>query len=151
VWALLQAFMDAHSTKEKLRERVGQVVGTGRGKVRVLMQLDEQSLTLGDIAQALQVDRPYATVLVNQLEEIGLVERTPDPGDRRRKIVALTAAGREAMREATNVLTTPPPELAALDRADLRRLGAVLAKLVPASKEQPPRHSPAAGGTGRTP
>jgi hypothetical protein len=28
------------------------------------------------------------------------------------------------------VLTTPPPELAALDRADLRRLGAVLAKLV---------------------
>ena len=25
VWAMLQAFMDAHSTKEKLRERVGQV------------------------------------------------------------------------------------------------------------------------------
>jgi DNA-binding MarR family transcriptional regulator len=130
VWALLQAFMDAHSTKEKLRQRVGQVVGTGRGKVRVLMQLENQSLSLGDIAEALQVDRPYATVLVNQLEEIGLVERTPHPDDRRRKVVALTAAGRRAMREASDVLTTPPPELAALDRADLKRLGAILAKLV---------------------
>lgn len=126
---MLQAFMDAHSTKQKLRERVGQVVGTGRGKVRVLMQLEKESLGLGDIATALQVDRPYATVLVNQLEEIGLVERTPDPGDRRRKVVALTTAGRRAMREARDVLTTPPPELAALDRADLRRLGAVLTKL----------------------
>jgi len=134
VWALLQAFMDAHSTKEKLRERVGQVVGTGRGKVRVLMQLEKGSLSLGDIADALQVDRPYATVLVNQLEEIGLVERTADPGDRRRKVVALTAAGRRAMREASDVLTTPPPELAALERADLKRLGTVLAKLVAASK-----------------
>jgi DNA-binding MarR family transcriptional regulator len=130
VWALLQAFMDAHSTKEKLRERVGQVVGTGRGKVRVLMQLEHQSLSLGDIAAALQVDRPYATVLVNQLEEIGLVERTSNPSDRRRKVVALTAAGRRAMREARDVLTTPPPDLVALDRADLRRLGAVLVKLV---------------------
>jgi DNA-binding MarR family transcriptional regulator len=132
VWALLQAFMDAHSTKEKLRERVGQVVGTGRGKVRVLMQLENESLSLGDIAAALQVDRPYATVLVNQLEEIGLVERTPNATDRRRKVVALTAAGRRAMREARDVLTTPPAELTALDRADLRRLGTVLAKLVDA-------------------
>lgn len=134
VWALLQAFMDAHSTKEKLRERVGQVVGTGRGKVRVLMQLEHQSLRLGDIAEALQVDRPYATVLVNQLEEIGLIERTPDPDDRRCKVVALTAAGRRAMREARDVLTTPPPELAALDRADLKRLGAILAKLMTAAQ-----------------
>jgi DNA-binding MarR family transcriptional regulator len=134
VWALLQAFMDAHSTKEKLRERVGQVVGTGRGKVRVLMQLETQSLSLGDIAEALQVDRPYATVLVNQLEEVGLVERTPDPGDRRRKVVALTAAGRRAMRDARDVLTTPPPALTGLDRADLKRLGAILAKLVAATE-----------------
>jgi len=133
VWAMLQAFMDAHSTKEKLRERVGQVVGTGRGKVRVLMQLEHESLSLGDIAAALQVDRPYATVLVNQLEEIGLVERTADPGDRRRKVVALTADGRRAMGDARDVLTTPPPELAALDPAELRRFGAVLAKLVDAS------------------
>jgi DNA-binding MarR family transcriptional regulator len=130
---MLQAFMDAHSTKEKLRERVGQVVGTGRGKVRVLMQLENGSVSLGDIAAALQVDRPYATVLVNQLEEVGMVERTADPGDRRRKVVALTADGRRAMREARDVLTTPPPELAALDSADLRRLGSVLAKLLEAS------------------
>jgi DNA-binding MarR family transcriptional regulator len=130
---MLQALMDAHATKEKLRERVGQVVGTGRGKVRVLMQLENGSLSLGDIATALQVDRPYATVLVNQLEEIGLVERTADPGDRRRKVVALTAAGRRAMRDAQDVLTTPPPELAALDRADLKRLGTVLVKLLDAS------------------
>ena len=112
------------------RDLQRQVVGTGRGKVRVLMQLETGSLSLGDIAEALQVDRPYATVLVNQLEEIGMVERTPDPGDRRRKVVALTESGRHAMREARDVLTTPPPQLTALDRADLKRLGAVLAKLV---------------------
>ena len=94
------------------------------------MQLEHGSLSLGDIAAALQVDRPYATVLVNQLEEIGMVERTPDSGDRRRKVVALTAAGQQALREANDVLTTPPPELAALDRAELKRLGALLTKLM---------------------
>ena len=97
------------------------------------MQLENGSLSLGDIATALQVDRPYATVLVNQLEEIGLVERTADPNDRRRKVVALTADGRRAMREARDVLTTPPPALAALDPADLRRFGVVLTKLMEAS------------------
>ena len=39
------------------------------------------------------VDPPYATLIVDTLEERGLVERRPDPADRRRKIVQLTASG----------------------------------------------------------
>jgi DNA-binding MarR family transcriptional regulator len=36
---------------------------------------------------------------VSELEAAGLVERQPDPDDRRRQIVSLTPTGRQALRE----------------------------------------------------
>ena len=71
---MLQAFMDAHSTKEKLRERVGQVVGTGRGKVRVLMQLENGSLSLGAIAEP-----ALAHLLEGPFEALGLPDHMLHP------------------------------------------------------------------------
>lgn len=39
------------------------------------------------------------TRLVARLEKDGLIERTPDPADRRNLVIALTAAGRRALRD----------------------------------------------------
>ena len=44
--------------------------------------------------------RPNMVLLVDQLEERGLVRRVPVPGDRRRVRVELTAAGRRAIGKA---------------------------------------------------
>ena len=60
----------------------------------------------------------------------GLVERTAHPDDNRRKLVKLTAAGREAAAPAEQILAEPPPALRALAAGDLALLEDVLTRLV---------------------
>lgn len=48
------------------------------------------------IATRLGIDRTVMTYLVDDLEGAGLVERRPDPADRRARQVTLTAKGRKA-------------------------------------------------------
>jgi DNA-binding MarR family transcriptional regulator len=131
VWVALQAFVRAQDRREELRETL--CLGRGTGRVTALMKLTEGPLTLRDIAELIGVDAPYATLIVDHLEARGLVERTLHPGDRRRKLVTLTLAGREAAALASHIMDQPPAgftqltddELAVLEKI-LNRLGSVL-------------------------
>jgi DNA-binding MarR family transcriptional regulator len=89
--------------------------------------------TLRDVADFLGVDAPYATVIVNKLQDVGFVERTAHPDDDRRKLVQLTPAGREAARLADRIYARPPEVLESLSREDIAHLEALLAKLAPKS------------------
>ncbi len=129
VWALMQAFVEANAPRTKLRQQLGMTLGTGRGKVKTLIQLAERPLSLGEIADALQFDRPYATVIVNQLEAHGMVERTLDPLDRRRKLVSLTRAGAGVVATARRVINTPPAALGLLSPDELAQLAAIFTRL----------------------
>ncbi|MFF0902149.1 UNVERIFIED_CONTAM: MarR family transcriptional regulator [Kocuria sp. CPCC 205316] len=60
------------------------------------------SLRVKDLADALRIAPRSATEVVDLLERKGLVERVPDPSDRRATLVALTPRGaalREQVRE----------------------------------------------------
>jgi DNA-binding MarR family transcriptional regulator len=127
-WTLMQAFVDAHSRRGELAEALGFRLGGGRGKV--LFQLRRGPMTLSQLAAVNGVDAPYATLIVDKLEAHGLVERQPHPEDRRRKLVALTAAGHEAIATADAILLRPPEALATLPADDLRRLTQLLARLI---------------------
>jgi|SRR5882724_280631 len=50
-----------------------------------------------ELAQHLGVDRTVMTYLLDDLERAGLVERSPDPADRRARRVAATPRGRELL------------------------------------------------------
>lgn len=52
---------------------------------------------VSDIAHDLQVDLSVASRQVQALEAEGLVDRVPDPHDRRSSLVALSVAGREKL------------------------------------------------------
>lgn len=54
------------------------------------------------IAERLGLDRTVMTYLIDDLEKAGLVERRPDPTDRRARQVLLTAKGQKSYRQATN-------------------------------------------------
>ena len=129
VWSALQAFVDAQDRRRELREALD--LGRGLGRVTVLLELTRRPMTLRDVAEANGVDAPYATVIVDKLESRGLVRRTAHPDDARRKLVVLTAAGREAAELARRILTEPPADLAALPPADLALLDEILARLSP--------------------
>jgi len=96
-------------------------------------------MTLREIALAVDVDPPAATVGVNQLEARGLVHRTAHPDDNRRKLVHLTDAGHDAARRAQAILAEPPAELASLDSEDLARLDEILTRLRAASTDRTTR------------
>src|SRR6478609_2327736 len=55
-------------------------------------------LTPSELAEIERVKRPTATRTLRVLEEAGLIERAPDPGDGRSCLVSVNAAGRERLR-----------------------------------------------------
>jgi DNA-binding MarR family transcriptional regulator len=109
--------------------RSGRSVGRGTGRVRALMSLADGPLGLAELAQAIGVDPPYATIIVNELHALGLVSRTPDTRDRRRKTVELTASGGDAVHKAQDIIARPPPPLRDMPAADLVRLREILEQL----------------------
>jgi DNA-binding MarR family transcriptional regulator len=71
------------------------------------------------------------TKRLDRLVEAGLVERRPDPDDRRGTQVRLTAAGRTAIDDALPVHVANEEQLLApLSDAEQRTLGRLLAKLL---------------------
>jgi DNA-binding MarR family transcriptional regulator len=124
----MQEFVDANGRKRGLREALGFRLGGGRGKV--LFQLREQPMTLTAIATANGIDASYATLVIDKLEALGLVERTAHPDDRRRKLVRLTDAGQAAAAAADAVLHEPPAALLRLSAAELDQLDRLLTRLM---------------------
>jgi DNA-binding MarR family transcriptional regulator len=52
------------------------------------------------LCEALWLDANNCVLLLNEMEELGYVERRRDPADRRRHVVDLTNAGRKALERA---------------------------------------------------
>jgi DNA-binding MarR family transcriptional regulator len=128
VWSAMRAFVMANDRNRDLQEGLG--LGRGVGRVKVLLLLANGPATLHEIAEANQIDRPYATVIVDKLVSLGLAERTPHPDDFRRKLVKLTEAGQVATEDARRILFEPPAGLMTIPPAELNQLDEVLTRLV---------------------
>jgi DNA-binding MarR family transcriptional regulator len=126
-WELMRQFVEANSVHTELRERLG--LGAGRGRIKVLFLLRKQPMTLAQLADAHGVDRPYATIIVDKLEQLGFVERQPHPSDRRSKMVSLTPAGRDAAALADSIVSEPPAALRALGTGQISELVGLLSLL----------------------
>jgi DNA-binding MarR family transcriptional regulator len=83
-------------------------------------------LTPSELASHERVQRPTVTRVLARLEELGLIERAPDPADRRSALISTSAEGRALLRRqrsrkdlylARRLATLEPDELATLDRA----------------------------------
>lgn len=122
-WAAMRALVLDHDR----RRAVADALGLSFARVRALLKLQAGATTLRELAEALTTDRPYATLIVDDLERRGLVVRSVDPQDRRVKRVTLTAEGRAAAAEAQRLLDEPPTTLRDLPAADLEALARILA------------------------
>jgi DNA-binding MarR family transcriptional regulator len=124
----MRQFVEANSRHGDLAAALGFRLGAGRGKV--LVQLREGPMTLTQIAAMNRMDAPYATLIVDKLEARGLVERQLHSDDRRRKLVILTKAGREAIAAADAILLSAPSPLRDLRESDVHQLIGLLERLV---------------------
>ncbi|ODT33471.1 MAG: MarR family transcriptional regulator [Lautropia sp. SCN 70-15] len=92
--------------------------GLTNGQFSLLMALNRPaSPTLGEVARTLAMDRTTLTAALKPLARDGLVDIAVDPGDRRGRRLALTAAGHARLDAAL-------PAWRALHRAIEAELGA---------------------------
>jgi DNA-binding MarR family transcriptional regulator len=99
------ASLDVPLIASELRVVLGQLVRRLRAEHRfslahgaVLGRLDREGpMGVSDLAAAERVRPQSMAQTVGELEDDGLLERRPDPGDGRRALIELTAGGRETL------------------------------------------------------
>jgi len=78
--------------------------GLTNGQFSLLMSLNRpEPPAMGPVASLLAMDRTTLTAALKPLERRGLVQITPDPADRRSRVLKLTAKGRKLLAEALPV------------------------------------------------
>lgn len=125
VWLLMS---DLVLDNERRRE-VSEALGISFGRARTVRRVARRPMSMRELADALGVEPPNATVIVDDLESLGLVRRRPHPTDRRAKLVEATRKGKAMARRADTILATPPPGLVALGADDLDALRRILERV----------------------
>jgi DNA-binding MarR family transcriptional regulator len=125
VWTLMSDLV----LDNQRRRQVSEAVGLSFSRTRAVRRVAEKPMSMGELAAALEIDRPNATVLVDDLETQGLVRRRPHPTDRRAKMVEATRKGKSLARRANEILSTAPPALSALNADDLEALRRILSSI----------------------
>jgi DNA-binding MarR family transcriptional regulator len=75
--------------------------GLTNGQFSLLMSLNRPvPPSMGPVAALLAMDRTTLTAMLKPLERRGLVEVTPDPADRRGRLLRLTEAGQAVLLQA---------------------------------------------------
>ena len=127
VWMLMSDLVLDHQRRRQMSE----AVGLSFSRTRAVRRVAEKPMSMGDLAAALGIDRPNATVLVDELESQDLVRRRPHPTDRRAKLVEATRKGKTLARKANEILGTPPAALSSLANEDLEALRRLLTSITP--------------------
>jgi len=100
----------------RLAERGHSEVRSAHGAV--FQHLDDTGTTVSVLAERAQMTKQAMAELVLHLENQGYVTRTPDPGDRRAKLVIPTARGREVVAIAQDLVPEVEQRLSQLLGAD---------------------------------
>jgi DNA-binding MarR family transcriptional regulator len=99
----------ADRVKQAIRD-TGEEMGMTVAQLDLLRQLGIHGPSpMSRLAETLNCDASNLTGLVDKLEGRGLLERQPDPNDRRVRVLALTETGKQATRTAWFTLSRHCP------------------------------------------
>lgn len=114
------------------RKQVCEALGMSFIRAKALRRVADGPMPMRELAAALGTDPGYTTVVVDDLEQRGLVTRTVSAGDRRSKIVTITPAGAAQAGLAERILGDPPGPVRDLSPADLASLDRIVTALLDA-------------------
>src|SRR3569623_676155 len=101
--------------------------------------IDLEGTRLTVLAARMGVSKQAAGQLVEELEQMGVLARAPDPADGRAKLARFSARGRRGLLEGLALLRQMERELAAkLESGDMERLHGILLRLLGALETAPP-------------
>lgn len=122
-WA---ARLFARAIDRKLKE-----FGVSSGQMPVFFALgDGAAMTQKALAAVASIEQPTMAATLSRMERDGLIERQPDPGDRRSQLVALTpAAMAKALRVREGATAINNAAFEGLDEAERETYLRLLAKI----------------------
>jgi len=123
------------SLVQALRAGAGEAerrAGLSSAQLYVLSKLaDAPAPSVNALARRVHAHQSSVSVVVELLAKRGLVRRSQDPDDRRRRLVELTAAGRSRLRKAPRTVQSKlVAAIAALPRGTRRTLSDALDQVV---------------------
>jgi MarR family transcriptional regulator for hemolysin len=100
----VQLVLAARRWRSVLDEQL-RMIGTSAARMEALSTIDRQPWLSAqvEIANRMGIEKPTLTRMLDMLEAEHLVERLPDPWDRRAKLIKLTPKGEESLDEASVV------------------------------------------------
>ena len=84
---------------QKLSERGFPEFASSHGNILFQLSVNEK-MTMGELAERINRDKSTTTVLVRKLESEGFISGTPDPSDKRSRIIFLTPKGKQFNKTA---------------------------------------------------
>ena len=92
---------------------------------------DGSALTQKELTRRAAVEQPTMAATLNRMERDAMIVRTPDPGDRRSALVALTPLAQGHVETVERVVSAINElALEQLDRAERRQFMALLGKVI---------------------
>ena len=98
----------------------------------VLATLQESGpASQAELSRRTRIHRSDLVAVINELADRGLVERTPDPADRRRNVITMTQQGRHRLRTLDELLVELDEEVfAPLTRQERDQFAQLLTRLL---------------------
>jgi DNA-binding MarR family transcriptional regulator len=120
---------------DRLRERVGHMIGLSGLQYHILMVVDDQPsarpVGVGAVAEALHVSGAYITMETAKLVRMGLLAKRTNPRDRRGVVLSLTPKGRRTVRMAVPHLRRINDRMfARMTRADFESFRRIMRTMV---------------------
>lgn len=130
-WMLLAAlvFDNRHSWSTQVTDRTGLPFS----RYRALRRLESGPRTGTQLADVLDIDAAATSVIVSDLVDRGLVTKTCDPTDGRRRVILITDAGTELLQSLRRDVV-PAPIIGALDEDERVTLHQLLTKMQEATR-----------------
>jgi DNA-binding MarR family transcriptional regulator len=122
--------MTSHAVRKAFDHRFA-ALGLNLSQASVLAYLQESgAMTQTRISERLGIGRAATGTVIDHLESRGLVERKPDPGDRRVWLVAVTQAGKDLAAKINEIDRVLRSELrVGITRTERQQLAKLLLRL----------------------
>jgi DNA-binding MarR family transcriptional regulator len=125
-WSAMASLVLDNERRREVTERTG----VSFGKMKALRRIALRPMSMRELAGLLGMDPPNLTIVVDDLERSGLVERQAHPTDRRIRLVVATPEGGELAHRANEILGRPPARLVELPPKDLEALARILRQVL---------------------